>query len=157
MLNTECQRLNDGTLTDIRKLISFWIVRLMGKQCVQGCWMSSHYILVKTYVNWHMQLLAEVYFITKCLTFAFWKHVIWMQLGSVCFLICQHELNNYGFENNPKSCFLALYCLVRRIVGVYTSCSLHVFNLTVSKPDRMGALPNSFNSDVIFRTSWING
>lgn len=145
--------INNGTLNDIGKLIYFWIIHLMGKNCVEGHWTSSHYILVKKPVHWHMQLLAEVYFIRKCLTFASWKHVIWMWLGSVCFLICQHELNNYGFENNLKSCFLASYCLVRRIVGVYTSCSLHAFNLTVIKPDRMGALQNGFNSHVTFRTA----
>lgn len=115
-----------------KKLIYFWIVHLTGKNCVEGCWMPSRCILIRTYVKLNMQLPAEVYFIVKCLTFVYWKHVIWMWLGNVCFICtynCPHELNNYGLENNLKICFLALYCLIRRVVGVHTSCSLHAFNL----------------------------
>lgn len=144
------------TLNDIRKLKYFWIVRLTGKSRVEGCWMPSHCLPVRTYVKLKMQLPAEVDLVMKCLTFVYWKHVIWMWLGSVCVFCtynCPHELNNHGLENKLKICFLALYCLVRRVVGVYTSCSLHAFNLTVSKPDRMGELQNVFDHHVTFRTS----
>lgn len=38
--------------------------------------MSFRYILVKTYMNQYMQLLAEVYFIRKCLIFASWRRYL---------------------------------------------------------------------------------